>query len=856
MPQIIQRIFITFLLYAAFGLPLPAAGENGAPPDKATAPTAEEQQTAKSDPSLNNEQKTSVIEFYTWSGMLPKELMVLNSTLNTSTYEKLKQQQIPELTADLRDLQWEVANASSPTYLQKIHIDRFQRQLGKLQSAVNTLEKSLTEDVAKLSAKRNEWLAHRTTLATFRAQEDLAPVLAVNHKNISTDIEQAVKLIEECLAPALFLGSEIANLQMRLESVNVDLKNLDKKFIESRLHRSTPTMLSVDFYRQINKTLFKGIYTNTGEFIAFNVKLLGENIRFLVIGCLLFAFFCGVIALSRKMVPPSSRWYPFAVSPTATTVVILAACYQFFNKSIIASFDFENQWTQLINLVTMLAVIRLVQKMIDERWKRMMFVRLSLYMVIILLFITLELPQILMLLFAFGGSLAAFLIYISQLHVQIHKGSLRFLRNTWGALPLSIIVTSLSGYNQLAIFIFSAIISSIGICLIFWMLFHLICGLLSLLLWLVPSNLVSKNIATIVKSLQPFIALVHLLMAVGFLTVLWDLYPSSDIAVQAFFNFGFDIAGLHISPGFMLTIFIILYGATLFSRAVQALLTSEVLPHYNAEKGVQLSINRLVHYAILAIGFLIMLKVLGFELQQLTILGGALGVGIGFGLQAIVSNFVGGLILLFERPVKVGDTIQVGTELGEVKNLGLRATIIQTFDNSEIVVPNSDLVTGQVTNWTLDERKVRVRVPVGVAYGTDVAKVLEILKSCADSHPMVLNSPKPMALFKAFGASSLDFELRFWIPEFLDRTIATSELNQVIESEFALNNIEIPFPQTDLHIRSVSDTAAKAFGRGDTVSKQGDEPPAAVNDMETLQSNEVARVSPVEHEAENRPEPR
>jgi small-conductance mechanosensitive channel len=149
----------------------------------------------------------------------------------------------------------------------------------------------------------------------------------------------------------------------------------------------------------------------------------------------------------------------------------------------------------------------------------------------------------------------------------------------------------------------------------------------------------------------------------------------------------------------------------------------------------------------------------------------------------------------------------------------------------------------------LDERKVRVRVPVGVAYGTDVAKVLEILKSCADSHPMVLNSPKPMALFKAFGASSLDFELRFWIPEFLDRSIATSELNQAIESEFALNNIEIPFPQTDLHIRSVSDTAAKAFGRGD-------EPPAAVNDMDTLQSNEVARVSPVEHEAESRPEPR
>ncbi|PIE60284.1 MAG: mechanosensitive ion channel protein MscS, partial [Desulfobulbus propionicus] len=235
-----------------------------------------------------------------------------------------------------------------------------------------------------------------------------------------------------------------------------------------------------------------------------------------------------------------------------------------------------------------------------------------------------------------------------------------------------------------------------------------------------------------------------------------------------------------------------------------AILLQEVLPRYYVEKGTRISITRLVHYTVVTVGFLITLKVLGFDLKQITILGGALGIGIGFGLQAIVTNFASGLILLFERPIKVGDTIQVGTDLGEVKNLGLRATIIQTFDNAEIVVPNSDLITGQVTNWTLAERRVRVKVSVGVAYGSDVAKVLEILKSCASEHPLVLSTPAPTAVLLNFGASSLDFQLRCWIPEFLQKIKVLSELNQAIEEEFSANGIEIPFQQTDLHIKSVS----------------------------------------------------
>ncbi len=149
--------------------------------------------------------------------------------------------------------------------------------------------------------------------------------------------------------------------------------------------------------------------------------------------------------------------------------------------------------------------------------------------------------------------------------------------------------------------------------------------------------------------------------------------------------------------------------------------------------------------------------------------------------------------------------IQVNNEYGEIKKVGLRATVVKTLDNSEIVIPNSELVIGTVTNWTLGERRVRVKIPVGVAYGTDTTKVLKILMSCADECPMVLSDPSPNALFLSFGDSSLDFELRVWIPEFNERRTVLSELNQEINNEFEQAGITIPFPQRDLHLQMQAD---------------------------------------------------
>jgi small-conductance mechanosensitive channel len=309
-----------------------------------------------------------------------------------------------------------------------------------------------------------------------------------------------------------------------------------------------------------------------------------------------------------------------------------------------------------------------------------------------------------------------------------------------------------------------------------------------------------KNSVVIVSQLTPVIMLFYFYILFILALQTLGVYPTKEAAMKSFQSFNLAAGSWAVSPGMLVDAAITIYGVSLFSKAIQGLLLQEVLPRYNAAIGVRFSIVRLVNYAMLAIGFILVLHVLGVQLTNLTILGGALGIGVGFGLQAIVTNLASGLILLFERPIKVGDIIQVNDEVGEIKNLGLRATVVQTFDNAEIVIPNSDLVTGQVTNWTLAERLARVKIPVGVAYGTDITKVLEILMSCADESPMVLSKPSPSALFLAFGESSLDFELRVWIPEFNDRLTVLSELNQEINSEFKLAGIEIPFPQRDVHL--------------------------------------------------------
>jgi small-conductance mechanosensitive channel len=234
------------------------------------------------------------------------------------------------------------------------------------------------------------------------------------------------------------------------------------------------------------------------------------------------------------------------------------------------------------------------------------------------------------------------------------------------------------------------------------------------------------------------------------------------------------------------------------------------LPRTNMEVGARQATGSILRYSIIAVGLAIIFQTAGIDLTALNVLAGAVGLGIGFGLQTIVNNFICGIVILFERPIKVGDRIVVGEVEGDVVHIGGRSTTVVSNDNISIIVPNSRFITENIVNWSHNDRTVRFRIPVSVAYGTDVSLVERVLQEVAAANPDVLENPPPAVRLMEFGDSGLGFELRVWSTTLIHRRgLLTSALNLAIYRTFKENNIEIPYPRRNVQILQGSASSSK-----------------------------------------------
>ncbi|MEE9552801.1 MAG: mechanosensitive ion channel domain-containing protein [candidate division Zixibacteria bacterium] len=249
---------------------------------------------------------------------------------------------------------------------------------------------------------------------------------------------------------------------------------------------------------------------------------------------------------------------------------------------------------------------------------------------------------------------------------------------------------------------------------------------------------------------------------------------------------------------------IILLLFVLFSNIFNRKILKNLLIRSSIDQAIQYTIIRVGHYLLMIIGSIVAFQFVGIDLSGLAVIFGLLSVGIGFGLQNITSNFVAGLILLFERPIKIGDRVVVGETEGDVIDINMRATTILTLNNIAIIVPNSDFISSNVVNWSYGDPKIRLILEVGVSYDSDLDLVLKTLREAADEHPEVLDDPQPDVLLDSFGDSSWNMKLRVWIKHPMKHYLIRSEINCSVVRKFRENNIEIPFPQRDLHLRSSS----------------------------------------------------
>jgi small-conductance mechanosensitive channel len=386
------------------------------------------------------------------------------------------------------------------------------------------------------------------------------------------------------------------------------------------------------------------------------------------------------------------------------------------------------------------------------------------------------------------------------------------------ALACIALVAAMGGYLRLARAIEFALIGAAQWALVLGALVRISDGFVAWALRVRPLRLlraVQEHRTGLERSLQHVF---HLLAGVfwaisvaSILAILGPLTQRLTAILEAHVGYG----AVRVSLGDFIAFLVVVWVTFQLSGAVRALLEEDLFARIRLGRGIALALSSLVHYAILLLGFMIGLGALGIDLTRITIIAGALGVGVGFGLQNVVNNFVSGLILLFERPIQVGDSVQLGTLTGEVKRIGIRSSTVRTFEGAEVIVPNASLVSDQVTNWTLSDRMRRIDLDIGIAYGTDPQRVVAVLTEVARTSPGVLPEPAPVVLFLGFGDSALNFQVRAWTARFEEWMKTRSDIGLAVQRALRAEGIDIPFPQRDVRIVREPDAPRALPERGE-----------------------------------------
>ena len=682
-------------------------------------------------------------------------------------------------------------------------------------SANNDQIDKITSAIRKVENWRIEWLKEyqrwtkwQETLLQSFAISSVANTFTRTQKIIS----EALDLIRENLEPLLIGQQKVEELHYRLYKLDAEVDKLILAVRGDVLQKKTPVMFSARFFANLRRALFFELPRQLR--ISWPGKGFFVDEAWVIILQIVVALAIAIgIRRRREQLQEMPKWRFVAKRPYAAGLAFAVPILSVFYGPLPAV------WRLFLWAVAGISLSRLARGLTTDVWKRRSIYGGTAVVIINQLLAMIGLPQTVVRVYVFGITLIGFLFFLWRSVKTARDGSsilFAWVMRLAALFLLVVFVAETIGQTDFAMQVFDASNRSVIFILFGWMVITLIRGGLELIATSPVFQKVSflkKNADVLLRRIMRLIQILIWTFIFSNIMVDWGLFNVPSEAIQGFMALGFTVGPKKITIGLVLAAVAILYGSFLVSWAIQTVFMEEVLRRRQVELGVRMSMARLVHYVLVLVGFMIALSALGFDLKNITILGGALGIGIGFGLQTVVSNFVCGLILLFERPLKVGDVIELGSQTGRVKKLGLRATIVQTFDQAEVVVPNTDLISNQVTNWTLADRRIRLTIPVGVAYGSDIALVMKTLAEIAAENKRVLKDPAPQVLFSALGSSSLDFDFRVWLSDYNDQRQVQSDLLLEIDRRFRELEIEIPFPQSDLHLRSVDSPAAASLQR-------------------------------------------
>jgi potassium efflux system protein len=675
----------------------------------------------------------------------------------------------------------------------------------------------INKHLKSLEKLRNTWEEEGTYWKEW--QEYLLGI----HVNVPQDAFTRTRdSISSLLKRVTKVGGELLKAQQKYspaqEVIASRLSLVGKTMEDIRLdsfRRNAYSLFETDYYAQFNQNTLTGFTQELTAEIRLPDGFLKRHSRVLALQFFSIITILLLLVYRKKHSQNLTEEWAFLYRrPFSGAVFMTMAAISLFGS------PYRNApliWTLLIGVIMTISVIRLLDVMYPQPLARRVIRAIATIYIITAALQVLGLPVPMLQLYQV--LLCATAIPICWLLIRNHSQelpNLKFGIYLGGIVAVVALITATLGFATLTTNLIDATLSSFIIIIMLKMVMRLSDGGIQAFIsleWIKSREFMQtlglEDAAQKLQTLMRFIVLVNTGL---YLLVVWQIFDDMVDARGTLLSYEYSFGEFTLSVNMVVMVIVVLYLTTLISWVIQAFAESQFMTPKKMDVGVKESLKRLTHYGLFTIGFLVAVSMAGLDLQKFTILAGALGVGIGFGLQNIVNNFVSGLILLFERPVKIGDTVTIGEDWGIISRIGLRSTVVETFDRSELIVPNADLISQKVTNWTFSSKVVRVKLPVGVAYGSPLDKVLEILNRAAREHPDVLSYPEASTIFESFGNSSIDFTLRFWVHTIDDRMKVRSEVAVIVDRLFREENITIPFPQQDLHLRSIDSGLQPMFG--------------------------------------------
>ena len=701
------------------------------------------------------------------------------------------------------------------------HLQFLDRELAAWQDDLQTAAKPLSEDAAQLAQMREVWLRTRGG-----SGELLVPAMQRRIDDLLAQFGQGERAVSAPLSELLDSGYEAGLLQSRvargLRDVRSRIATIDRglwRLDAEPLHRALAEP-SAD--TAAGDALGKGLKAELAFMQEYDRVTRNRTNAFLALCLLLLPLFLWLSRQAKRILAESS---PLADYRKTLTRPVSAWLLLSILGLLLLQIDGPALRLQLLLIAAWLPVMRLQPKRLLDHVGRWMYLTAVFFLINLFGQAVSNQPLTFRLVLLVNDALMlgalAWLLYRTVGRLRTQRSRLLQGMRAMAALGVGVmaiaIAANLAGNVTLAAMLTDATLNSAYLGLFLFAVGTVVRAFTRLLLRSVMERLKSHTqhagglVQVVSQLFNLALVLSWLFGTLGGFRLLRPLLEW----VKTLSAFAIGYGSLSVTLGGIVLFGVSVYLSFWLARTLRSVLSEDILPNMALPRGVANSVSSLSYYALLILGLLLALAAAGFHISQLAIVLGALSVGIGLGLQDVVKNFVSGLILMVERPVQPGDIAEVSGTIGKVREIGMRATTLTTFEGADVIVPNGMLLSEKMVNWTLSSDKRRIDIPVGAAYGSDPKAVLKILETVAARIPGITRNPAPTVVFSGFGQNALEFSVRAWTDNYDDAVFVRSAMAVAIHDALREAGIEIPFPQRDLHIRSVDPAILERLKRGD-----------------------------------------